>query len=186
MTIAAVSKAVRDRVEAALRERVPVVLADPTKAEAGSISIWLYQVAVDEFSRNRPVAQVETAGGRASRLRLPPLGVNLTYLVTPIFDDQETAQNRLADVMLALYETPQFAVESADAGVNEFVRVSCVPDNQEDRAKIWESLSKPYRLSVCYQVRTARLFSNIAASDAPIVSTTSGLSEKAATEVVSA
>lgn len=180
--LATVSNAFRKVLVDALGE--PVVLADPAKANVGDVSLWLYQVTVDEFSRNRTPTQVETATGRVARFRLPPLGVNLSYLITPVVDDQEMAQTKLAAVMLALHETPQFPVVLSGGEVNEFVRVSFVPDNLDDRAKLWESLSRPYRLSVCYQVRTVRLVSKQVSADTPVVSTAAGLEEKPAPRVV--
>lgn len=180
--LATVSHALRRVIEDALGGAV--VLADPSKANAGEVSVWLYQVTLDEFSRNRTPAQVETATGRATRFRLPPLVLNLSYLVTPVVDDQEMAQTKLAAVMLALHETPQFPVVLAGAEVNEFVRVSFVPDHLDDRAKLWESLSRPYRLSVCYQVRTVRLVSKQVSADTPVVSSAAGLAEKPAPRVV--
>jgi len=180
---ATVSNALKDVLATALGGST-VVLADPGKATAGDVSVWLYGVALDEFARNRPPAQVETASGRSARFRLPPLGVNLSYLITPMVDDQAMAQTKLAAVMLALYETPQFPVEAPGAEVSDFVRVSFVPDSHDDRAKIWESISKPYRLSVCYQVRTVRLISKRVATDAAVVSATSGLEEKPTPRIV--
>ena len=143
-----------------------------------------YQVTVDEFTRNRSPAQVENAAGRAGRLKLPPLGVNLSYLIAPMVDDQYAAQTALAAVMLALYETPLFPVELPGAEVSEVVRVSFVPDTLEERAKLWEVVSRPYRLSVCYQVRTVRLVSKQVSADAAIVSTAAGIEEKPAPRVV--
>jgi hypothetical protein len=181
--LATVSNALRDVLADALGA-TPVVLADPTKATAGEVSLWLYQVTVDEFSRNRPAAQLETAAGRPARLRLPPLGLNLSYLITPVVDDQEMAQTMLGAVMLALHERPQFAVELAGAEVNEFVRVSFAADALDDRVKLWEALSRPYRLSVCYQLRTARLVSTQVSADATVGSARTDLEEKPAPRVV--
>jgi hypothetical protein len=180
--IATVSTALKGVLEGALGG-TPVVLVDPTRANAGELVVWLYQVTVDEFTRNRSPAQVENAGGRTGRLKLPPLGVNLSYLIAPMVDDQYAAQTTLATVMLALYETPQFAVELPGAEVSELVRVSFVPDTMDERAKLWEAVSKPYRLSVCYQVRTVRLVSKQVSADAAIVSTAAGIEEKPAPRV---
>src|SRR5262245_11119960 len=101
-----------------------VELLDPTKTQDGSVSLWLYQVTVDEFTRNRPPGQAETAFGRQVRFQLPPLGVNLYYLIAPMFNDHEMAQTKLAQVLLALHEFPHLTVEPSGAEVHEVVRIS--------------------------------------------------------------
>jgi hypothetical protein len=153
-----------------------VMLEPPTKdaITAGSlVSLWLYQVAIDEFSRNRPPPQIETANARKAQLLFAPLGVNLSYLITPLVNDQEEAQNLLAAIMLALYEAAQTAVDDAASEVSGSIAVSFVPDTLDDRVKLWEALGEPYRLSACYLVRTVRLISKLTATDTPVVTAAS-------------
>jgi hypothetical protein len=166
---------VSGRLAAVLRKGIPghpsVVLTDPSGADEGAVSLWLYQVAADEFVRNAPVPRAETGDGRTVRYRLPPLGVNLFYLLTPMAKDPAAQQNQLAQAMLALHENsvvrvpdpsdPDSASAAADAEVTEAVRVSLIPDSLDDRVRLWESINKPYRLSVAYQVRTVRLVSKL-------------------------
>ncbi len=182
--IATVSTALQGFLEGYLSMTGKVVLTDPTKANTDEVSLWLYQVTPDEFARNRPPTQVETANGRKARLQLPPLGVNLYYLVTPKIDDQNRAQTTLADILLAFHEEAQFAVENVGAGVRDLVTVTLVPDSLDDRVKLWESLSTPYRLSVCYQVRTVRLVSAKVATSAPVGSLTAQHEERPPPRVV--
>jgi hypothetical protein len=187
--LSAVSKRLRAVLEDALGTDPPVDLAPPTRKDRGDqdrsfVSVWLYQVTADEFARNRTPPQVETANGRKVRLRLPPLAVNLSYLVTPVLDNQEDAQNVLAAVMLALHEAAQLAVEDPASEAAELITVSLVPDTLDDRVKLWESLGQPYRLSACYQVRTVRLVSKLADAAAPVGSLTARSEEPPAVRVV--
>lgn len=146
----------------------PVVLTPPT-GEDGGVSLWLYQVAADEFVRNAPAPVAEAADGRPVRYRRPPLGVNLYYLLAPLTDNPVTQQELLARAMLVLHENsvvrvpdpddPDAGAEAAEAELSEAVRVSLVGDSLDDRVRLWDTLDRPYRLSVCYQVRTVRLVS---------------------------
>ncbi len=86
--------------------------------------------------------------------------------------EQDAAQTELAKIMLALHEEPELLVEGV--GVNDTVRVTFQNDTLDDRVKLWESLSRPYRLSVCYLVRTAKLESRRVATEVPAVSTQLG------------
>jgi hypothetical protein len=167
-TIATVSEKLKKRLNEALGGN-RVELNDPAKASDNSVSLWLYQVVVDEFARNRTPTRAEAANGRAVNMQLPPLPLNLFYLITPMTTEQDAAQTELAKVMLALHEEPELLVEGV--GVNDTVRVTFQNDTLDDRVKLWESLSHPYRLSVCYQVRTAKLESRRVATEAPAVST---------------
>jgi hypothetical protein len=150
-----------------IRDPDEVVLNDPTAAD-DKVSLWLYQVAADEFVRNAPPGRAETGDGRTVRFKLPPLGVNLYYLLTPMVKDPDTQQTLLAKAMLVLHENPVIRVPgpdrpedapAAEAEVSEAVRVSLVPDTLDDRVRLFDTLDLPYRLSVCYQVRTVRLVS---------------------------
>ena len=159
----------------------PVVVFTPPGGdepgdEVNQVSVWLYQVMVDEFSRNVPPAEAE-GGDKRVRFRLPPLGVNLFYLITPLQKNPESAQTALAFVLLALHETPVLSVVEPNSEVNERVRVSFLPDSLDDRIKLWESLSKPYRLSVSYVARTVRLASKQTTTAAPVGSTTVGFGD---------
>jgi hypothetical protein len=175
--ISAVSKRLQAVLEKALGTGVTVDLTPPTRKDPQSlggpfVSVWLYQVTADEFARNRTPPQVETVNGRKVRLRLPPLGVNLWYLVTPVFDNQEDAQNVLAAVLLGLHEEAQVVVDDPASEAGAVLGVSLVPDALDDRVKLWEALGQPYRLSACYQVRTVRLVSKQVDGATPVGSLT--------------
>lgn len=160
------AKVLRDGMDS----RPTVVHTPPTADDSGStgLSLWLYQVTADEFVRNAPPPAAETANGQAVRYRLPPLGVNLYYLLTPLNSNPLTQQTHLAEAMLTLHENsvvrtpdPDDPTDTAagESEVSEAFRVGLVSDSLDDRARLWDTLNRPYRLSVVYQVRTVRLVS---------------------------
>src|SRR3954470_22543334 len=77
--------------------------AAPSSQDAARISLWLYQVTADEFGRNAPVTEAETATRRV-RFQFPPLGVNLFYLVTLLLGNPEAEQQALGRVLLTMHE----------------------------------------------------------------------------------
>jgi hypothetical protein len=168
------SGALKEAVERAIGGTAAVVLTDPGQGNGSRVSVWLYQAGIDEFGRNAapPTADDQTANRR--RAALPPLGVNLHYLITPIFDRPEADQQALARVMLGLYEEPVLRVFEPEAGVYDQVRVSPVPDPLDDRARLWEALGKPYRLCACYLVRAVRLASLKTVPAAPVAAVAAG------------
>lgn len=170
------SQALKAAVERALVGTTATVgLADPSQGTGNRVSVWLYQVGVDEYGRNAQPAAADDRAAARRRAALPPLGVNLHYLITPVFDRPEADQQALARIMLGLYENSVLGVFEPEAGTNDQVRVSPVPDPLDDRARLWEALGKPYRLCTCYLVRTVRLSSRRTVPVAPVATTVTGI-----------
>ena len=185
---AQVSKRLQQLIEDSLRAdenlnpKPKVVLDDPATLPSGQdstrISLWLYQVIVDEFSRNASTPSADDRTDSRRRFRLPPLGVNLYYLITPILGNSESDQRALARIMLTLHENSILGVTQKDSEVNERVRISVLTESFDDRIKLWESLGKPYRLSIGYEVRTVRLVSKQVDDVVPVGSTTTALAQQ--------
>lgn len=143
-------------------QTLSVVLEDPSRppvanANALRLSLWLYQVVPDEFQRNLPPTPVIGTNGKKHLVKPPALALNLYYLVTPLTGAPDSDQRALGLAMLALHLNPGLTLHIPADGVSEDVRIGLVSDQLEDRVRLWESLSEPYRLSVCYLVRTVRL-----------------------------
>ncbi len=130
-----------------------VSLKSPYDAgQAGKIALFLYQVQENAHVRNEPPEAVgETA------LRPPPLPLDLFYLVTPLAQEPETALRHLEAVMLAFHDhrvlkAPTLPASLVESG-NEALRIVQQPLSLEDLNRLWGIFpSKPYRLSVAYQV----------------------------------
>lgn len=152
-------------------------LKDPTEAaQSDAVSVWLYQVQPDEFSRNAPppiLAEATVTGGTVSRRirsAVPPFGVNLYYLITPLTGNIDSDQEVLGRILLNIHESPVLRIVEPDLGEDEQIRISLPADPLEERLHLWDSLkSKPYRLSFICLLRTARLFSSLTVAEAPVL-----------------
>jgi hypothetical protein len=134
---------------------------NPTETAQNSshkLSIWLYQVTENEFLKNQPRLQTDVAGkDREKRLRNPPLGLNLYYLLTPFNADPMMDHLLLGKTMQILYENAILSLYSAGDDIREHLSISLCRLSLEELTRIWEALKEPYRLSVCYQVRVNRI-----------------------------
>jgi len=149
--------------DAELTQEVPTIdsiaLTNPAEKigdDNRRLSIWLYQVQQNEFLRNaRPTRIPEDA----SIVRMPPLAINLFYLLTPSTKSMEGNQLVLGRSMQILHDNPVMLVKSGlDAKkAEEEIRISMSHRDLRELAEVWEALQQPYRLSVCYEVRVPRI-----------------------------
>jgi hypothetical protein len=119
------------------------------------LSIWLYRVVRDEQRLNQPPRRVAP-----TRVEPPPLPLRLHYLVTPIvnFDapaSPRTEQTILGRVLQTLHDHP--VLRGADlqgnlAGTDSELTVRLESLGLEEITRIWEALTRPYQLSVSYEV----------------------------------
>ncbi|MEI8383901.1 MAG: Pvc16 family protein [Planctomycetota bacterium] len=158
-------------------------LKDPTEADqSNAVSVWLYQIQADEFSRNNapPVLNKAASNGnevgvaKQRRSAVPPLGVNLFYLVTPMTGNVESDHEVLGRMLLTIHESPTLRVQQSELGEDELIRISLPADPLEERLHLWDSLkTKPYRLSFICLLRTARLFTSNVIEEAPVLNLSS-------------
>lgn len=131
---------------------------ETAKNSSHKLSIWLYQVTENEFIKNQPRLQSDVAGkDREKRLRNPPLGLNLYYLVTPFNADPTMDHLLLGRTMQILYDNAIIPLYSPGDELREQLSISLCRLSLEELTRIWEALKEPYRLSVCYQVRVNRI-----------------------------
>lgn len=147
--------------DAELTQHVPTIdsIALTNPAENGGdnrrLSLWLYQVQQNEHLRNVQPTRVPED---ASIVRLPPLAVNLFYLLTPSTKSVEGNQLLLGRSMQILHDNPVLLLESSqEQGRAEEIRISMCQRDLRELAEVWEALQQPYRLSVCYEVRVPRI-----------------------------
>jgi hypothetical protein len=117
------------------------------------LSIYLYRIVEDAATKNQFPVQ-----GHGTRLRKPPLTLDLLYLVTPLVGSPREQQIVLGKVMQILYD--RAILEGADlagslAGSVEEIRVVLNPVTLEETTRVWQALEMSYRLSVCYMARVA-------------------------------
>jgi hypothetical protein len=129
--------------------------ADLESDDTVRLSVYLYRISEDPFSKNRPAV-----GDGGKKLRKPPLALDLYYLVTPLLLKARDQQIVLGKAMQTLYDRP--TLEGTDlpptsslAKAGESVRVVLNPVSLEETTRVWQALEMSYRLSVCYVVRVA-------------------------------
>jgi len=167
-TVPALSEFVRDEQD--------IVFSDPSTALQGNadhgVSLWLYQVSVDEFRRNDP--PVRTPPGSSNVLpssEFPPLPLTLAYLVTPLGKKQPEMCLHAHGVILRTFYKNAITVV-ANGTVLEELKIVLAPLTLGELSAIWEALREPYQLSVAYQVRIARLDANMPVPGSPVVERT--------------
>jgi Pvc16 N-terminal domain len=146
--------------------REAIVFHNPTETARDSsnrLSIWLYQICEDEFVKNQPAQRVNGshAGGEdsapAEERQFPPLALNLYYLVTPFAATREADHLLLGKSMQVMYDNAIVLLQNDDNQVFEELRIILCRLALEELTRIWEALQEPYRLSICYKVRVARV-----------------------------
>jgi hypothetical protein len=136
-----------------------IVLSNPGQpAEDGvrNVSLWLYQVVPNEHLRNAAYVRQADDGTE----QYPPLSLNLYYLLTPSTGKDEGDQRVLGKALQVFHDQSILPMASAESpGEGEELHLSLVQRTIEELAEVWEALQKPYRLSVCYEVRVVRISS---------------------------
>lgn len=158
-----------------------IVFRNPTETardSANRLSLWLYQVTEDEFLKNQPMVRSgitrrngEDAAGQR-RDQFPPLALNLFYLLTPFAPSSEADQLLLGKSMQVMYDNAILLLRDVPNEIYEELRIILCRLALEDISRIWEALQEPYRLSVCYQVRVARVDSERVIDHARVVERT--------------
>lgn len=149
--ISEVSTLLRSLLQAGLGNN-DIVLTNPQDEAADiTLSIWLYHVCPNEHLRNFPNVRVQNQNFD----QLTPLPLDLCYLLTPLKKDETANQVTLGRALQVLYDN---AILTLNAGPNvEELHISICQRSIEELAKVWEAVQKPYRLSVCFEVRVVRI-----------------------------
>jgi uncharacterized protein DUF4255 len=117
-----------------------------------TINLFLYRVAENPFGRN---PERQSIGPNA--LEYPALSLNVFFLVTPFAEDKLDELRVFGEAMRVFHDNSIVegaALRGSLASTGEELRVGLCPFTLEQLAQIWNALDKPYRLSVCYEVRT--------------------------------
>jgi hypothetical protein len=167
-SIAAVTGALRNLLQTGIQNDVPgglvVTTREPDRARQSNtgnqLNVFLYQVVMDGAWRNQEIPRQ----AMASDLHLPPLGLQLYYLLSAF--EAETAALEAQDhqilgrAMNLLHDHPLLSpaeIDNALAGTGlqnqvERLRITYQPLSLEEISKLWTSCQTNYRLSVAYQV----------------------------------
>ncbi len=128
--------------------------ADISEDNQPHLSLFLYQVNENKHLKNQGMQETNTGA-----LQYPPLPLNLYYLMTAYASSRETEHQILGKAMQILYDNTVIRgslLQGSLAGTFEEIVLVMHPIPIEDMNKLWSMFSsKPYRLSVTYQVSTA-------------------------------
>ena len=119
------------------------------------LSIYLYRIAEDAQSKNRP--PLNLGNGRVQK---PPLTLDLYYLVTPLVGLPREQQIVLGKTMQVLYDRATLQGTDLVGSLStsgETVRVILNTVTLEETTRVWQALEMSYRLSVGYVVRVAMI-----------------------------
>jgi hypothetical protein len=140
--------------------------------DAVRLSIYLYRIVEDAYTKNQNPVQIN-----GSRLRKPPLTLEMLYLVTPLVGSTREQQIVLGKVMQVFHD--RAILETVDligslATEREEIRVILNPVGLEETTRIWQALEMSYRLSIVYLIRVAIVNSRREESIQPVISKQSG------------
>jgi hypothetical protein len=133
--------------------------ADTTDDTTPSLSLFLYQVTENKHLKNLSMQETNTGA-----LRYPPLSLNLYYLLTAYASSRETEHQIAGRAMQILYDNAIVRgslLQGSLSGTFEEIVVVMNSIPLEDMNRLWSMFgSKPYRLSMTYQVSTALIDSS--------------------------
>ena len=167
LAIAAVTSTLQRLLDAQVKtidNQSEVTTQPPDKATAGDnkLNLFLYHVGINAALRNNP----ELPGfGRRGEAALPPLALDLSYMLTAYGKGEVKSWDNLGHRLLGramaflhdhpvlLREELRTALEAAQVHEQlERVRVTPQPLSYEEMSKLWTTFQTNYRLSVAYQV----------------------------------
>ena len=133
------------------------------------VTLFLFEVSEDYASRNRPRAREQTPP--TITVRKAPMALLLRYILTPWSNDRFSDHRMLGRVMQALYDGAVLSgpdLRGGLLGTDQALKVVLSSLTVEERARVWYSVQKPYRLSVVYDVRVVNLVSDVSQEVMPV------------------
>jgi hypothetical protein len=144
-------------------ESFAVSLKSPADEEINAdgplVNLYLFRIEQNPFARNRNWQPVGD-----DTLHRAPLSLNLYYVVTAYAKQQEDGHRVLGEAMRIFYD--HAIIEPALLGeplshTADPLKLDLCAFNLEDLTRVWNAFNKPYRLSVCYQVRIVFIDSSV-------------------------
>ncbi len=144
------------QVSSIIGSKTQITLSSPEEIKSNErLSLFLYQVTENAYLENQEMQSVNS-----TKLKYPPLSLNLFYLVTPHTQNRENDHIILGKVMQIFYDNAILrgsVLHESLAG--EELRLILNPLSTDELNKIWNvvSKSKTYKLSICYEVTPVRI-----------------------------
>ena len=133
-------------------------LSETVSPSPPKLTVFLYEIAEDPPSRNRPHVRPDPANPQI--VRKPPMALLLRYLITPWGGSQETQHQMIGRALQVFYDDAIWAGEELTgsmAGTTEALQFTLTPLTLDQKSWIWYAIQKPYRLSLNYEVRVVNL-----------------------------
>jgi hypothetical protein len=138
------------------------ILAPDEPGSNPRVNLFLYKTEENPFLKNQDWT---VKSGNSNQLVPPPLSLYLYYLLTPYAQNDPqtgnaTSHEIMGDAMRVFYENPIIPETYLDPGLKnarEQLRIVSNMLDPEELSRIWSTFTKPYRLSVLYQVSTVQL-----------------------------
>jgi hypothetical protein len=172
--IGAVSKSLKNLLEAEMQFNTTVTLLAPDEISSSNlrINLFLYKVQENAFLRNM---DWQLQPGTADTLMPPPVSLNLFYLMTAYAPNDSnsgnsTAHEILGEAVRVFYERAVVPDNYLDAGlINIHEQIKIIPSHLDlnELSQIWSTFSAPFRLSVPYEVSVVQLDQATAAQTMP-------------------
>jgi len=147
----------------------PFQLIENAEPDGNFLNLFLYRIAENGDLKNQPLERHEP-----NRLRIPPLALNLFYLLTPLTqnrDSWENAHRLLGKVMHVFYEHSIVRGQELQGELRthaEELRIVLNPISLEDITKLWSALARPYHLSISYEVKVVFIDSERELTSEPV------------------
>jgi hypothetical protein len=133
-------------------------LSETVQIDQPKLTVFLYELAEDPTSRNRPPVRSLPPG--APTTRKPPMALLLRYLITPWGGTQETQHQMIGRALQVFYDDAIWTGEELAgslAGTTDVLQFTLTPLTLDQKSWIWYAIQKPYRLSLNYEVRVINL-----------------------------
>ncbi|MEV6805306.1 DUF4255 domain-containing protein [Streptomyces sp. NPDC051132] len=148
-------------------------LSETVQTPPPKLTVFLYEIAEDPTSRNRPPVRSQPPEPPATRK--PPMALLLRYLITPWGGDQATQHRMLGRALQTFYDDAILdgtQLTGGLAGSVDSLHLTLTPLTLDQKSWVWYAIQKPYRLSLNYEVRVVNLDSAVQTAVRPVRSRT--------------
>ncbi|MEU5595145.1 MULTISPECIES: DUF4255 domain-containing protein [unclassified Streptomyces] len=148
-------------------------LSETVQTPPPKLTVFLYEIAEDPTSRNRPPVRSQPPGPPTTRK--PPMALLLRYLITPWGGDQATQHRMLGRALQTFYDDAILdgaQLTGSLAGSTDSLHLTLTPLTLDQKSWVWYAIQKPYRLSLNYEIRVVNLDSAVETPVRPVRSRT--------------
>jgi uncharacterized protein DUF4255 len=140
------------------------------------LTLFLFEVVEDASQRNRPPVRTDTVppAPPGARISKPPMALLLRFLMTAWSGDRFTDHHILGRTLQVLYDGAILSGTQLQGttlqNTNVALKITLSPITLEERARVFYSVQRPYRLSITYDVRVINLDTLLERTSIPVVS----------------